>query len=248
MTYINRLLRYLPWSEKDDSKSTVMMTSNGTYIPGNSAMAQWRTYFAAERSEAPGPHEWVDKTMFKTEPTVIDGSEASLWFYMDYIPRIKRVFETDDGVVNGKLTQVTVEREVVDYVWAYRSVSMPRISLKRMPLLVRKEPDYHKREIGYKGVHVLSDPVNMPGFKEPNVFMPLTVLGLGEETPTPMDPLETSELPSPPYSPFAYSFNGSICGMSSTDSPISESMSGSTNADDEEAELSPGILSFLTSE
>ena len=245
MTYINRLFRHLPWSEKDDSKS-IMMISNGTsYIPGNKVMAQWKTFFAAERSEAPGPDEWVDKTMFKTEPTVIDGSEASLWFYMDYIAQKKRVFEADDGIVNGKLTQVTVEREVVDYTWAYRSVYMPLTSLKHTPLLVRKEPDYHKREIGFKGVHVLSDSVNMPDFKEPAAFMPLTILGHGVEATTFPDPLVTSELPSPPYSPFAYSFHSSMGEVSSTNSPTSGYTSVSTAVDDEEAELSPGILSFM---
>ena len=239
MTYINKFLRYLVRSEEDYTKSIMMITPNGTYITEKQLTAQWKAFFKTNSTDA--ADVWVDRTMFKTDPTVIDGSEASKWFYMDYITLRKRVFEIDDGYVNGKLTQVTVEREVDDYVWSYKSVYKKPVSLQHVPLLVRKESDYHKREIGYKGVHVLSAPVNMPDFKEPSVFMPLTVLGLGNEAAV----LEGGELPSAAYSAFAYTFHKPMCEVSSSDSTSGESMSVSSFTDDDEAKLSPGILSCL---
>jgi len=240
MTYINRVLRYLVRPEKDYTKSIMMITPNGTYITEKQLTAQWKAYFKTNSTDA--ADEWVDRTMFKTDPTVIDGSEASKWFYMDYIAQPKRVFEIDDGYVNGKLTQVTVERVVIDYVWSYKSVYNKPVSLKHTPLLVRKESDYHKREIGYKGVHVLSDPANMPDYKDPTVFTPLTVLGFEKETKISTEPLVKSELPTPAYSPFAYTFHKPAFEVSSSDSGGSMSVSSDT---DDEAKLSPGILSCL---
>lgn len=243
MTYINRVLRYLVRPEKDYTKSIMMITPNGTYITEKQLTAQWKASFKTNSTNA--ADEWVDRTMFKTDPTVIDGSEASKWFYMDYIALPKRVVEIDDGYVNGKLTQVTVERVVIDYVWSYKSVYNKPVSLKHIPLLVRKESDYQKREIGYKGVHVLSDPVNMPDFKESEQFMPLTILGLGKKAEVISEPLGESELPSPPYSAFAYTFHNPELGVSSSDSTSGGSMSVSSFTDEDEAELSPGILSCL---
>jgi len=243
MTYINRFLRFIVRPEKDYTNSNMTTTPADVYFADKQYAAQWNAYFKAKRSDDRAD-VWVDRSMFKTDPVVIDPADYGDWFYLDYHTQRKRIIETDDAVVRGKIVQVCHERHVVDYVWGYSDLFTTPVSLSHTPLFVRKESDYCTREIGYKGVHVLSDPVNKPDFKDPSVFMPLTILELGTDAMVLPKPLRGGvELPSVVYSAIAYT--SPAFEVSGSDSTSGESMSVSSFTDDDEAKFSPGILSIL---
>lgn len=238
MIYISRLLCFSVRPTEEDFASLPMYANaDGTYY----TIDQWMDKFDRER--VPGETgKWADRTMYKTDAVVISAEDRKDWFYLDY-----RVSYKLDKHGNTVLNQY--KRPVLRYEWEYRSFQSPCISLGCPPLLVKKEPDYFKREIGFRGDHVLSDPINRPDIKQPKQFMPLTIVGLGTGYETPPEPLIETELPSPPYSPFGYTFHRPCVDLqwsvSDSDATSTDSMSISSNTDEENAILPSGTLSCL---